>query len=142
MATISLSLSPKPFLSINKPKPYCFLAPKKATTSSERPSLSHNLLQRITHKSTQVWRVSAASGGEVVPSEAAPLESSQEIVSTSDDGVSNIISGLLLIAFIGLSVLTIGVKTLSQNARFPCYVMLFCIQLAIIVILGCGFLLN
>ncbi|XP_062172705.1 uncharacterized protein LOC133878200 [Alnus glutinosa] len=109
MATISLSLSPKPFLSINKPKPYCFLAPKKATTSSERPSLSHNLLQRITHKSTQVWRVSAASGGEVVPSEAAPLESSQEIVSTSDDGVSNIISGLLLIAFIGLSVLTIGV---------------------------------
>lgn len=125
MTTISLSLSPKPFLSI--PKPYCFLGPKKATVSSKRPSLSHNLLQRITQKSTQIWRVSAASGGEIVPSEAAPLENSQEILSTSDDGVSNIISALLFIAFIGLSVLTIGVKSLSQNARFPCYVMQICL---------------
>ncbi|XP_059430837.1 uncharacterized protein LOC132164356 [Corylus avellana] len=113
MSTISLSLSPKPFLSIYKPKPYCFLnthnssLPLTSPTNilSKRPNFSQSSLQ----KSTQIWRVSAASGGEVVPSEAAPLENSQEILTTSDDGVSNIIQALLFIAFIGLSVLTIGV---------------------------------
>ncbi|GFP97366.1 hypothetical protein PHJA_001880700 [Phtheirospermum japonicum] len=43
------------------------------------------------------------------PIRASPVESSQELVSTSDDGVSTIISALLFIAFIGLSILTIGV---------------------------------
>ena len=131
MTTISLSLSPKPFLSIYKPKPYCFLnthdssLPLTSPTNilSKRPNLSHSLL----HKRPQIWRVSAASGGEVVPSEAVPLENSPEILTTSDDGVSNIIQALLFTAFIGLSVLTIGVKPLSQNAIFPCHVLLICL---------------
>ncbi|KAG7035392.1 hypothetical protein SDJN02_02188, partial [Cucurbita argyrosperma subsp. argyrosperma] len=40
---------------------------------------------------------------------AALVEKSQEIASTGDDGVSTIISVLLFVAFVGLSVLTIGV---------------------------------
>ncbi|KAF5470522.1 hypothetical protein F2P56_011028 [Juglans regia] len=119
MTTTSLSLSPKPFLSIFKSKPKCFLNTHLSSLpftsqnvfSSKRTNLSHNLPREFTRPSTQIWRVSAASeGGDVLPIEATPLlENSQELVSTSDDGVSTIISTLLFIGFIGLSVLTIGV---------------------------------
>lgn len=117
MTTTSLSLSPslRPFLSIFNRKPYCSLTNHSSslpltspttTILSKRPSLFHNNPPyRITQKSTQIWRISALSEGEVPP----PLENSQEIVSTSDDGVSTIISALLFTAFIGLSILTIGI---------------------------------
>ncbi|KAL3653184.1 hypothetical protein CASFOL_002865 [Castilleja foliolosa] len=54
------------------------------------------------------WKISA-SNGVFSLSEASPVESSQELVSTSNDGVSNVISALLFVAFVGLSILTIGV---------------------------------
>lgn len=38
-----------------------------------------------------------------------PLENSQQIVSTSDEGVSTVISALLFVAFVALTILTIGV---------------------------------
>ena len=46
--------------------------------------------------------------------EVTPVESSKQIVNaatTSGDGVSNIITVLLFLAFVGLSVLTIGVNS-------------------------------
>lgn len=124
MTTTSLSLSPKLLLSISKPKPYNSVSTHISSlpftsTTTKNTLLLHNPPHRITQKSTQLWRISSASEGEVVlPSEATPLENSQEIVSTSDDGVSTIISTLLLIAFIGLSILTIGVKSLYKKFHF------------------------
>ncbi|KAK7855468.1 uncharacterized protein LOC112010952 [Quercus suber] len=115
MTTTSLSLSPKLLLSISKPKPYNSVSTHNSSlpftlTITKNSILLHNPAHRIAQKSPQLWRISSASEGEVVlPPEATPLENSQEIVSTSDDGVSTIISALLFIAFIGLSILTIGV---------------------------------
>ncbi|CAI9106828.1 OLC1v1006057C1 [Oldenlandia corymbosa var. corymbosa] len=56
------------------------------------------------------WKLSALRG-DLFLLETTPVEeTAQEIVSaTKDDGVSTIISGLLFVAFIGLSILTIGV---------------------------------
>lgn len=124
MTTTSLSLSPRFLLSISKPKPYNSVNAHNSSlpftsTTTKNTVLLHNPPHRITQKSTQLWRISSASEGEVVlPSEATPLENSQEIVSTSDDGVSTIISTLLFIAFIGLSILTIGVKSLYKKVPF------------------------
>lgn len=131
MTTISSSLSPKPFLSIFKPESYCFLNTHNSSLpftsptafSSKRANLSHHFPGRITRQRTQFWRVSAASGEEVLPTDATPLESSQDIVSTSDDGVSTIISALLFAALIGLSILTIGVKPLT---KLRCFHVKFC----------------
>lgn len=53
--------------------------------------------------------------------EVTPVENSEQIVTTaatSGDGVSNIISVLLFIAFVGLSVLTIGVILLVHKIKF------------------------
>lgn len=124
MTTTSLFLSPKLFLSISKPKPYNSVNTHNSSlpftsTTTKNTILLHNTPHRITQKSTQLWRISSASEGEVVlPSEATLLENSQEIVSTSDDSVSTIISTLLFIAFIGLSILTIGVKSLYKKVPF------------------------
>ncbi|CAI0539880.1 unnamed protein product [Linum tenue] len=70
--------------------------------------LSHSKSHR---RSPQIWRtLAAAQDAATLPPPAdivAPLDAAQEIV--SDDGVSTIISTLLLIAFVALSVLTVGV---------------------------------
>ncbi|XP_074355595.1 uncharacterized protein LOC141695240 [Apium graveolens] len=53
--------------------------------------------------------------------DVTPVESSEKIVTTaaaSGDGVSNIISVLLFIAFVGLSVLTIGVIYIAVTDYF------------------------
>ena len=45
-------------------------------------------------------------------SEANPIETTQQIMATtSDDGVSMTISVLLFVAFVGLTILTIGVNS-------------------------------
>ncbi|KAK9280213.1 hypothetical protein L1049_013900 [Liquidambar formosana] len=120
MATTTVSLSPPPFPIIIKPKSRlslnthnsCLRFTSTLTLSAILPSnrTIHfpNPPHEIPQKSTQLWRISATAE-DVVPSDANPLENSQEIVSTSDDGVSNIISILLFIAFVGLFILTIGV---------------------------------
>ncbi|CAN4124802.1 unnamed protein product [Withania somnifera] len=104
--TISLS-----FLVINSKQP---LFPTQnlsiAQISSTRNFHTHtihrsNILIPIIRK----WRVSAISDNFSL-SEANLDETADQIVSTTgDDGVSTVISSLLFIAFIGLSVLTIGV---------------------------------
>ncbi|XP_041989879.1 uncharacterized protein LOC121741234 [Salvia splendens] len=62
----------------------------------------------FTPTTTKRWKISAANY-DFLLAEASPAESSQAIVSTSDDGVSTIISVLLLIAFIGLTIFIVGV---------------------------------
>lgn len=127
MATTSISLSPPDFLSVNfKPKCYLFLRTTKlslplafpTTITSESSIIFHCPLHKIRRrKSSQIWRT-YATAEEAPPSEANPLETSQQIVSGSgDDGVSIIISALLFIAFVGLSILTIGVKSTKNWAR-------------------------
>ncbi|KAJ9172383.1 hypothetical protein P3X46_015627 [Hevea brasiliensis] len=116
MAMACLFLPPTPLLSITttkSPRSSLFTTHKVAlrfTSSSTplRPKIAfhfHKILQRKTH----VWRIYAAAE-EALPSDTiTPLESSQRIVSSTDDGTASIISALLFVAFVVLSVLTIGV---------------------------------
>ncbi|XP_058109560.1 uncharacterized protein LOC131252836 [Magnolia sinica] len=67
------------------------------------PSPTHKTSQ----KSTPNLRISATSG-EVLPSDT-PIEKTQQIVSSDDASGSTIISALLFFAFVGLSILTVGV---------------------------------
>ncbi|KAM7522164.1 hypothetical protein LguiA_012066 [Lonicera macranthoides] len=103
--SISSSVSPSPILSIFSPNlPFSF--------NSHSPSSSLSLSKPcslIPLKCTRILRISATHQ-ELLLAEADLVESNTEqIVSSSEDGVSNIISILLFIAFIGLSILTIGV---------------------------------
>ncbi|WOL14913.1 hypothetical protein Cni_G23694 [Canna indica] len=65
-------------------------------------------------KSFRFWRVSAATG-EALPPEAATVEKAQGIIpaAAADTSTSTIVNALLFIAFIGLSILTIGVIYLA-----------------------------
>ncbi|XP_009621939.1 uncharacterized protein LOC107786676 [Nicotiana tabacum] len=114
----SLSLS---FLA--KPKASLFFSKNVFQISQVRkfhPHKIHNL-PLISSKTNvrSCWKISAISGNFLL-SEANPAETTEQIVSTaetteqivsstSDDGVSTIISALLFVAFVGLSILTIGV---------------------------------
>ncbi|CAI9774619.1 unnamed protein product [Fraxinus pennsylvanica] len=69
---------------------------------------SGNSSSAVSLKPIRNWRFSAVNGNYLL-SEVTPEENLQEVVSTSDDGVSTVISALLFIAFIGLAILTIGV---------------------------------
>lgn len=121
MVTASISLSPQPILTIFNSKP---LKPQNSSPliSSCPSSISTIFSKRTKHyhnppnphvitpsKSTQIWRISAVPENFRL-SEANPVENSEQIVATNGDGVSNIISVLLFLAFVGLSVLTIGVR--------------------------------
>lgn len=84
-----------------------------------RPTLPLlNPLRQNRQKQLSFSRIHAATSEQTLASDSAALvaEKSQDIVgSTNDDGVSTIISVLLFIAFIGLSILTIGVKSFRLN---------------------------
>ncbi|PRQ34189.1 hypothetical protein RchiOBHm_Chr5g0066101 [Rosa chinensis] len=122
MATTSISLSPSTFPPILKPKHCQFLRtqkpnslplPSQTNFSTKKTSTFHNPHENINQRSTLIWRTYATSV-ESVASEANPIETAQEIVATtSDDGVSVTISVLLFVAFVGLSILTIGVVYLG-----------------------------
>lgn len=111
LSPLSLSLS----LSISlKPRPQQYLLAAQKPFSPLSPPLPHsrrlynlNLPEAFTSKANKRWEISAFNSDFSI-SEA---ENSQEIVAASgDDGVSTIISSLLLIAFVGLTILTIGVR--------------------------------
>ncbi|XP_028775713.1 uncharacterized protein LOC114732585 [Neltuma alba] len=72
-------------------------------------TLNHPFLP-ISHPSTNLRRI-RASPPCAAPSESTVVQTAQDIVSAtdSDDGVSSVISALLFAAFIGLSILTLGV---------------------------------
>ncbi|KAB2073797.1 hypothetical protein F383_23137 [Gossypium arboreum] len=74
---------------------------------STKPTLFHtNSHQK---KGRKLW-ITLATPEEVLPSDSTPLDNSQQIVSsTGDEGVATVIQALLFVAFVALSILTIGV---------------------------------
>lgn len=150
----SISLSPPPIItSILNPKPsrhfhrctvsfstiYC-----SHTELAAKAIHFHNPCRGIAQKRSKIWRSNATSG-EVLPTESTPLETSQEMVSsTGDESLSSVISVLLFAAFIALSILTIGV-----NFFFLQFIWFFSVSkfanvlpsysnATKVVILGCG----
>ncbi|MBA0790498.1 hypothetical protein Gohar_015143 [Gossypium harknessii] len=75
---------------------------------STKPILFHpNSHQK--KKGSKLW-ITLATPEEVLPSDSTPLDNSQQIVSsTGDEGVATVIQALLFVAFVALSILTIGV---------------------------------
>ncbi|KAB2021021.1 hypothetical protein ERO13_D07G104200v2 [Gossypium hirsutum] len=75
---------------------------------STKPILLHpNSHQK--KKGSKLW-ITLATPEEVLPSDSTPLDNSQQIVSsTGDEGVATVIQALLFVAFVALSILTIGV---------------------------------
>ncbi|KAI4334551.1 hypothetical protein L6164_019230 [Bauhinia variegata] len=111
MATtfVSSSLSPiSTSFSNYKPKSCFSLAIPHTVIPSRTAILFLNQFQIISQTSNK-FRRNRAAPEDVVPSAPTLVETSQEIVSTTDDGVSAVISALLFVAFVGLSILTIGV---------------------------------
>ncbi|KAI4322120.1 hypothetical protein L6164_021840 [Bauhinia variegata] len=108
MATTFLSLSPSPVATFFfKP---CF----SLTTRTAIPSKTAILFRdpfhfHIISKTSYKFPRNRAAPDDVVPSAPTTVETSQEIVSATDDGVSTVISALLFVAFVGLSIVTIGV---------------------------------
>ncbi|EXC10704.1 hypothetical protein L484_025288 [Morus notabilis] len=119
--TTSISLSPPDFhiLSTLDPKPHLLLRTQKSSISlssptsrisSKRATIFHNPLHKIKQKTTPIWRIHATASAEAPPLEStAPLDTSQQIVSSGDDNASLVISALLIVGFVGLSILTVGV---------------------------------
>lgn len=63
-----------------------------------------------TPRNNKLGSIPVAAAEDIVPSEAATaVDTTQQLVSNTDDGFTTIISALLFVAFIGLSILTIGV---------------------------------
>lgn len=75
-----------------------------ATEAPNRTIHFQNPIPGTYKKRTKIWELTATSTTDVLPSDADAVVST-----TGDDGVSTIISALLFVAFIGLSILTIGV---------------------------------
>ncbi|XP_057953132.1 uncharacterized protein LOC131147638 isoform X2 [Malania oleifera] len=115
MATSSISLYPPPLSCVSKNP--CRLSlhtrdlslsfPLSSSLSSSRAIQSPNSLHQISPNSTQLQRISAVAE-DVLLTDATPIEDSQQIVSTDGDGVTIIVQVLVFIAFIGLSILTLG----------------------------------
>lgn len=122
MATSSMFPSSPPLTCIFKPRTSYPLKPcdlslhltpsliLPTTLHSKRTIFYRHPPHKISQRNNWIWRISATSE-DVLPSDA-PIETTQQLISTDESGVSTIISVLLFIAFLGLSVLTIGVKYL------------------------------
>ncbi|XP_059626583.1 uncharacterized protein LOC132269415 [Cornus florida] len=112
MAATSISLSLLPFSSsssiLNPKHGWCIKTHVSSLSFTSRRTIQfHNPPHQIPLRNNPNWRISALSGDEFV---SDSVENSEQIVvSAGDDGVSTIISVLLFIAFLGLSILTIGV---------------------------------
>ncbi|OWM68789.1 uncharacterized protein LOC116212526 [Punica granatum] len=85
-----------PFLTVTSP----------ASFSCRRPLLLQSLLPNEVPRKIRRGCTASAAAEDALSS---PSDAQQMVSSSGDDGVYTIISVLLLIAFIGLSVLTIGV---------------------------------
>ncbi|XP_061337952.1 uncharacterized protein LOC133284857 [Gastrolobium bilobum] len=112
------------FLSSNfHSKSYSYL-PLGTRTLSSLPSTSpiiipskkfilfHNPLQR-NNRLGLIPLAAATPAEDVLLSEAAAVDATEQLVSNTDGGVSTVISALLFVAFIGLSILTVGVIYLA-----------------------------
>lgn len=123
MAASSALLSSPPALTlIPKRKPSNFINAHHSFSRSNNPIFgfpstqistrtlnSGNSSSAASLKPIRNWKYSAGSGNYLL-SEVSTEENLQEVVSTTDDGVSTVISTLLFIAFIGLAILTVGVN--------------------------------
>ena len=150
MATnIPISLpSLPPFPSISKPRSHfsqsthnssLLYSSLSLSTASRKAIHFHNPFE-INHqkKSNKLW-ITFATAEEFLPSDSIPLDNSQRIVSsTGDEGVATIIQALLFVAFLALTILTIGVSLLLKN----CYFILLFPKLTSICDLNHGFSLN
>ncbi|XP_073136219.1 uncharacterized protein [Henckelia pumila] len=105
---LSLNLNPKSLQFISPKCSFSPLLTSPTTQSSRRRTHNLSFPNAVPQKPPKRWSL-CATGGIFSLSEAIPDAIPEEIVPTSDDGVSTVISGLLFVAFIGLSVLTIGV---------------------------------
>ncbi|XVF05476.1 hypothetical protein REPUB_Repub05bG0175400 [Reevesia pubescens] len=89
-----------------------FSSPLSLSTTSRRAIHFINPFEINPQKkghSNKLW-ITFATPEEVLQSDSTPLDNSQQIVSsTGDEGVATIIQSLLFIAFIALTILTIGV---------------------------------
>ncbi|XAR58963.1 hypothetical protein NMG60_11014560 [Bertholletia excelsa] len=104
---------PPPISSILNPNPkHChalhFNTSSRSVASPLFCSNFANPFQKFHPRTTRIRRISAAAE-DALPPDANPVENSQQIVSGGDDDGSIVISVLLFVAFIGLSILTIGV---------------------------------
>ncbi|KAF5208301.1 transmembrane protein [Thalictrum thalictroides] len=111
LSSVSLSLLPSPTSTFSLQKSRFYLnyqnSSCRITSFSILPTTLTSFPPEKTCQKSKIWKISVAPE-DVLPSEAS-LETTQDIVPAASDGVSNIVSGLLFIAFIGLSVLTVGV---------------------------------
>ncbi|MED6151443.1 hypothetical protein PIB30_082584 [Stylosanthes scabra] len=105
---------------------YLFVPTRTRSLPLSLTPLSHNLIHTkrfsfhdppilISHRGNRLRPItlSAAAAEDIVPSDSSAVDAAKELVSTNDDGVSTVISALLFVAFIGLSLLTIGVIYLA-----------------------------
>ncbi|KAF6150298.1 hypothetical protein GIB67_033997 [Kingdonia uniflora] len=117
IAASSMTLSPPPphltSTIFSKSKPPIFLhlpnsSLKFTTPHYKNPIFNPHPSSQSPNKNTPIWRISAITT-DVLPPDTT-IENTQQIVSSDDGaGVFTIISALLFIAFVGLSILTIGV---------------------------------
>ncbi|KAK9755280.1 hypothetical protein RND81_01G014800 [Saponaria officinalis] len=110
MSLTTSSISPLNVLHINKFKPKHILH-SQTTNLSYEPLISSLILSKQNRNPT-VLRASPTDVPADVAVDVVAADAGQQIVSATssgDDGVSSIISALLLIAFIALSILTVGV---------------------------------
>ncbi|THU51736.1 hypothetical protein C4D60_Mb06t34190 [Musa balbisiana] len=120
MATSTISSSPlllaAPKCASRASSKLCF-DPSPRLTTSGRPRLDLCTRKRRfggdSLKSSRIWRVSAVAE-EALPPEAT-VEKAQQIIpaAAEDSAASTVVSALLVVAFIGLSILTIGVIYLA-----------------------------
>ncbi|KAK8484963.1 hypothetical protein V6N13_082488 [Hibiscus sabdariffa] len=85
--------------------------PSSSLSLSRKPFLSHSSFESNNGKrrKSKLW-VTLATPEGVLPSDSIPLDNSQQIVSTTgDEGVATVIQALLFVAFVALTILTIGV---------------------------------
>ncbi|KAJ1406919.1 hypothetical protein SESBI_24733 [Sesbania bispinosa] len=123
MATAFASSSSSPqistFLSSTfHSKSYSYMSLRTITLLSPRapfspiiiPSKKSFLFHHPPQRNNRVAPILAAAAEYALPLEAAAVDATNQVVTNSDDGVSIVISALLFVAFIGLSIITIGVK--------------------------------
>ncbi|OMO91181.1 hypothetical protein COLO4_18565 [Corchorus olitorius] len=114
--TMSLPSLP-PIPSIVKPRSYnsrlLFTSPLPSLSTtflSTKPIHFHNPAETNRQKkSDKIW-LTFATAEEILPSDSIPLDTSEQIISTTgDEGVATIIQVLLFVAFVALTILTLGV---------------------------------
>lgn len=113
---------PKPQISANS----CSFPPPLKLVQPHLPSSSRYLSYQSplcpAPLSSKTWQLSAHQGTLFLLDISPVEESAQEIVSTTTDGggsSSSIVAPLIFVAFIGFSVLTIGVRVFKSAFEIP-----------------------